>query len=253
MQLNLKIANQLDDTRRRLSEAQSLSEVKNLRDLAAAAKKFAKDANLGLQFQNEAAEIKLAAERKAGEMLAALHLRGGDRKSRKRIDAIQLADLGIDYNQSFRWQLEASASDVEFEEYITEIRKKGAELTTQGFLRYIKKLRHDGHVGGYRTKFHGTQSATFENKKKLDKSSNSERFIGISIENPSNLKSALQVVSQDLADHIEHLFLIVTPIYESPQSSTQVKDIERKTVVRLGHDIRQLLRDLKTAILNCGE
>lgn len=55
-----------------LSNATTLVEVKELRDKAEAVRQNVRSARAGLTDQNLAAEAKLRAERKAGEMLAAL-------------------------------------------------------------------------------------------------------------------------------------------------------------------------------------
>lgn len=55
-----------------LAQAKTLEEVKRIRDIAQAAHTYAQAAKLGLEAQNHAAEIKLRAERKAGELLAQL-------------------------------------------------------------------------------------------------------------------------------------------------------------------------------------
>jgi hypothetical protein len=51
-----------------------------------------------------AAEIKLRAERKAGEMLAAMELRPGVKPIGNTMLPIALEDLGITKMQSSRWQ-----------------------------------------------------------------------------------------------------------------------------------------------------
>ena len=67
----------LEGAVRMLAEAGTLEEVKNVHDIAQAAAEYARAARLGLEAQNSAAEIKLRAERKAGEMLAGLERQPG--------------------------------------------------------------------------------------------------------------------------------------------------------------------------------
>ena len=55
-----------------LAEAKSLDEVTQIRDYAKAAATYATAAKLGRQAQNDAIEVQLLAERKAGEMLAVM-------------------------------------------------------------------------------------------------------------------------------------------------------------------------------------
>jgi hypothetical protein len=59
----------------------------------------------------EAAEIRLRAERKAGQVLILMAVkgerdagRGGDRKSPTHDEPVILADLGVERNQATRWQ-----------------------------------------------------------------------------------------------------------------------------------------------------
>jgi hypothetical protein len=67
----------LEGAVRMLAEAGTLEEVKHVHDIAQAAAEYARAARLGLEAQNYAAEIKLRAERKAGEMLAGLERQPG--------------------------------------------------------------------------------------------------------------------------------------------------------------------------------
>ena len=71
----------LDNLRRLLARTTNPVDLKSLRDKAEALRKYIKSAELGLENQNRAAEVKLRAERKAGQALADLGLRGGSRKS----------------------------------------------------------------------------------------------------------------------------------------------------------------------------
>ena len=52
-----------------LQKAKSVDEVKRVRDQAEAIRLYVRQQNMGLEMQNNAAEIKLRAERRAGEML----------------------------------------------------------------------------------------------------------------------------------------------------------------------------------------
>jgi len=122
-----------------LDKANSLSEIKVIRDKAEAVRKYAQSAALGLSAQNQAAEIKLRAERKAGQLLAGLALRGGDRKSNNRSECLKLEDLGISQNQSTRWQLQARLPDGEFEDYLTSAREHGQEISSSAVLRLARQ------------------------------------------------------------------------------------------------------------------
>jgi len=67
--------------------------------------------------------LQLRAERKAGEFLKNNDEIGKGKKS------VKLKDLGIEENQSTRWQLEAKVSEKRFDEWIAEAKEKGSELT----------------------------------------------------------------------------------------------------------------------------
>ena len=67
----------LDKATQMLAEARSLTDVLNIKDIAEAARAYAKAAKKGLEAQNYAAEIKIRAERKAGEMTKQLPISQG--------------------------------------------------------------------------------------------------------------------------------------------------------------------------------
>ena len=88
----------LDSAQRMLAKLENLDEIKEIWDKAEALRLYAKSADLGFKAQNQAAEVKLRAERGAGEILAALGLRGGDRKSASKVDGVSLVDRGSPLN-----------------------------------------------------------------------------------------------------------------------------------------------------------
>lgn len=84
---------------------------------------------------NDAAELKLRAERRAGEMLATMEKNKGGRPPETEdivsaVSAPRLADIGIEQKQSQRWQKIASLPEQEFEQHICDVRESGRELTT---------------------------------------------------------------------------------------------------------------------------
>ena len=121
-----------------LSVASTLVEVKDIRDKAEAMRKYVETSGLGLDAQNQVAELKLRAERRAGQMLAEFGLHGGKRGSRN--NRLKLDDLGISKDQSSRWQLLARVNDRRFDEFIESICSNHQELTTALALRFAKKL-----------------------------------------------------------------------------------------------------------------
>lgn len=131
----------LDQVRRMLAEAGSFDEIKAIRDKAEAVRQYAKSATLGLELQNQAAQVKLLAERKAGELLRSMRLRGGDRKSATHAEGITLKGLGMSQNQSVRWQMEASVPEELFEQYVRGATAQGKELTSARLVRIARSCR----------------------------------------------------------------------------------------------------------------
>ena len=125
---------------RGIAENSDLKEVKAIRDRSEAARHYAQSIGLGLTIQNQAAEVKLRAERRAGQLLTGLIKCGGDRKSIAHNENLKLSDFGIDHNQSARWQREASVPDDMFEEYLAAAKEYGKPITARGLLRLERLL-----------------------------------------------------------------------------------------------------------------
>lgn len=150
----------LNIARQLLAEAKEMDDILHIRDIAEAARVYAKAAKLGLENQNEAAEVKIRAERKAGEMLARMPknegglLRGNIMLPRDETPTYD--DLGIEKMQAHRWQMVASVPDEVFEEHIAETKAEGKELTTAGVVRIAKfeaashKAETPAMIGKYR-------------------------------------------------------------------------------------------------------
>lgn len=123
-----------------LAEAQTFDEIRTVRDRAEAVRHYARSASLSLDLQNQAAEIKLRAERKAGKLLADLALRGGDRKSKSQTESLMLADLGVNRNQSSRWQQIAAVPEGQFERYLDQTKAANKELSAAALRRLARRL-----------------------------------------------------------------------------------------------------------------
>ena len=65
---------------------------------------YLKQAGAGLAAQNQAAEIKIMAERKAGQLLASM---GGSGRHKETFHRERFSEIGISHGQSHRWQTEA--------------------------------------------------------------------------------------------------------------------------------------------------
>jgi hypothetical protein len=118
-----------------LTRTESLEEIKSVRDKAEAVRQYAHNAKASLALQNRAAELKLRAERRAGQLLRAMGLHGGDRKSPQGHARPTLEELGISHNQSKRWQKESLVPEPDFCAFVALAEKGEHELTTASLLR----------------------------------------------------------------------------------------------------------------------
>lgn len=131
-----------------LTEAKSLDEITNIRDFAKAAAAYATAAKLGRTAQNDAIEVQLLAERKAGEMLSEMPKNTGVRGQLKGRDASggilqeppetqtpTLEELGISKSESSRWQKMAELPSEQFMASLETVKDKGEKLTATGLLR----------------------------------------------------------------------------------------------------------------------
>lgn len=127
--------------RQALELASSVEEVKNVRDQAEALGTYAKAAHLGLQSQNLMADIKIRAERKAGQLLGDIEREPGKRKGSTSLQAA-IRSAGIDSTMAHRWQLEAEIPDLDYEAYAQVCNEESVELTSAGILRLVRALKH---------------------------------------------------------------------------------------------------------------
>lgn len=137
---------QFDKAMAALAEAHSIDEVKQIRDQAEAMRQYIKQQKGSLVMQNQAAEIKIRAERRAGEMLGERDKNKGARGigvSFHDESAPTLSELGISENQSHRWQLEAGVPEVEFEEHVGRVLERNDELTTISIIRVAKRIKRE--------------------------------------------------------------------------------------------------------------
>lgn len=140
----------LDKATQMLAEAKTLDEVKEIMDVAEAARVYARAAKLGLEAYNHAAEVKVRAERKAGELLAELntHQKGGDRKSKSTMDFDRryrdvLEEGKIPDATAYRWQQVADMPELVFEKQLEKMRGE-KPITTSGIIKSNGK--HNGSV-----------------------------------------------------------------------------------------------------------
>lgn len=131
-----------EQARHALAECQRVDEVKDIRDKAEAMAAYARQAK-DTEMIQWATEIKVRAERRAGEMLRDSADRG-ERHHHGRVSPADdkpttLGDLGISANQSSRWQSLASMSDDHFETAVATAKDTAGQVTTAFMLREAAK------------------------------------------------------------------------------------------------------------------
>jgi len=108
-----------------ISACHTVDEVKEIRDKARALEVYAQQA-LNTEAERKACEIRIRAERKAGELLREMKENGmrriaaDGRPKEKASDAPTLTDLGITRDQSSQWQRLAAIPAEEFEAEMLE-------------------------------------------------------------------------------------------------------------------------------------
>jgi len=227
----------LEEIARSLAQSQDLKEVKAIRDKAEAARHYAQSASLGLQIQNRAAELKLRAERKAGQLLSELVYRGGNRRSNSHDGSLKLSDLGIGYNQSSRWQKEAAVPERIFEEYLAAANKMGRDITAQSLLRLGRSWLKKQSANCNRNDDASSKKAG-RTKKSFTRPTPSEPVNGETgplVENVAELKN-----------HYGLLWSILSPYCRG--EAVALKLSERRMVERLLSDSQELMTQIEQLI-----
>lgn len=132
--------------------AKTVDEVKQIRDKMEALRAYLKQQGQSLEMQNTCAEIKLRAERRAGELLKDMPKNGGTKgqlngKSSSGTPTMvvpestpKLSELGISWNESSRFQSIATLPDEIFEQEIAEQKNNCDELTSSRMLKLARRF-----------------------------------------------------------------------------------------------------------------
>lgn len=131
-----------------LAEAHQVDEVKDIRDKSEAMAAYARQAK-DKEMLVWVTEIKVRAERRAGQLLAEMpknqgtkgQLAGGNTIVPPENYVKTLADLGISKNESSRWQKLAGVSDEKFEHAVAAAKEVAGEVTTAAMLRAAKACK----------------------------------------------------------------------------------------------------------------
>ena len=145
----------LSMARKMLAEAKTIEDFNKVGNLAETARNLSKKIGLGLEAQNEAAEIKIRSERELGKLLAQMPKNEGAKGNpggqgapivRYQDDTTQpptLSDLGIKKMQSSRCQQIGSLPITKFEDYVAKTKGDEKELTSSALAKMAKKLSID--------------------------------------------------------------------------------------------------------------
>ena len=131
-----------DTMRTAVAECHSVDEITLIRNKAEAYRYALRQAKESPEVIRKAEEIKLRAERRAGELLGETVNHGGDRKTESRSNDTTLNDIGVTKDQSSKWQKIASIPEEKFENFLS-VQK---ELSTSGILNFKKNLDRQERV-----------------------------------------------------------------------------------------------------------
>jgi hypothetical protein len=118
-----------------IAECHDVDEAKHIRDKAKALAVYAREAK-NFEAERKATEIRIRAERRAGELIGGMRQNGTLQKQAQPVKNLtsrppRLNDLGITYDQSSQWQQLAAVPAEEFEKAISS---PGGKPTTEGII-----------------------------------------------------------------------------------------------------------------------
>lgn len=137
----------LSNANRMLAEVASIDDALDLIDLAEAGRVYARQIDLGIEAQNHAAEIKIRAQFKAGEILDQMEKAKGAAEvgwktplhdERALTAPPTYSELGINYRDAHNYQNIYRGGENVLNEYIEETKSKKKELTTTGAVKTAK-------------------------------------------------------------------------------------------------------------------
>jgi N6-adenosine-specific RNA methylase IME4 len=139
----------LDQAYNALMEARTIDELKDLHDKAEALRLYVKQQNQSLEMQNACAELKIRAERRAGELLKEMERdpisKGGKRsvfqpETPKSEYSKAIDDAKLSRSTAYRWQTIAELPEDDFEREIAETKNNSNELTSSRILQKARRF-----------------------------------------------------------------------------------------------------------------
>ncbi len=150
---NLVAIGDLEKAKIAIKEAKNIDFIKTIIDRAELIRLYKKQIGDSLEIQNDVAEIKLRAQRRAGEILKETEKNPGNRfvdgnqRRSQDVTAIpKLSDLGIEKMESSRLQTIASIPEEVFEKHIAETKENKEELTTASVIRLARKQKAEEKI-----------------------------------------------------------------------------------------------------------
>ena len=141
MGINMTELVKWDQAKKAIAAAYNVDEIKLIRDKAEAYRYALKLADEAPAVIRQAEEIKLRAERRAGEILKETTLQkpGEYKRSQATTVSPKLSDIGVSKDQSSNWQRIASIPEAAFEQYIAST----PEITTAGAVKLARKIEYE--------------------------------------------------------------------------------------------------------------
>jgi len=134
--------------RQALAEATTLPDMKSVRSWAEALRAYARSRGMGIDAENQAAEVVIRAERKMGAELARMGLKAGgppgnlhrlgvvsDEHLLTRPGSSEEGTLGLTTRQSWQWQKLATIPDGGFDAVVADAYANGERLSRMNFIR----------------------------------------------------------------------------------------------------------------------
>lgn len=142
----------VEHARAYLAKSCSVDEVRDVADKAKAVALYLRSRDASIESQNDAAEIRLRAERRLGELtaeqpkakgarnqLAGKDSSGGHKTRPPEAQPPTLAEQGIKKQDAAKWQQLAKIPEKKFEKFVTETKEKGERLTSSAPLKMVRQ------------------------------------------------------------------------------------------------------------------
>lgn len=130
----------VEKARQFLAQSKSVDEVREVADKSKAVALYLRSRNASIESQNDAAEIRLRAERRLGELTKEMEKPKGGRPAEtgRKSGPVSYSAQGIDKRDAAKWQQLAAIPERKFDKLIAETRAKGERITTSAPLKLVR-------------------------------------------------------------------------------------------------------------------